>query len=140
MQALLLYLPGHEYYEEDMKLREEDKVWLTTEIESQISKAIMAAGEVFRPEGWRKATNFLREWGLVTVTIATPLTLLAIVVTLAIFAGTGIKESALFRGQTGTRLDAIEKRLDKIDNALTASKLTRDIESSTDNPRMVLRR
>jgi hypothetical protein len=91
-------------------LRNEDKMWVTAEIRAATQ----------RPEvrGIKKALNLLREWSLVGTAVTVFLALVAIVVTVAIFASSNINRDAEFRGSTDQRLKSIEQTLSVIQNRL----------------------
>jgi hypothetical protein len=104
---------------EDMKLRDDDKKWISDEIAAQLRKGIAEAVAEFRPRGYRRVTHFLREWGLAGTLVTVPLGLLAICVTLGIFATSGIKDNTQFRTRTEDRLNAIEKDVTSIKQTLS---------------------
>jgi len=91
-------------------LRNEDKIWVTAEIRAATQ----------RPEvrGIKKALYLLREWSLVGTAITVVLALVALVVTIAIFAGSNINRDAEFRGSVDQRLKSIEQTLSAIQNRL----------------------
>ncbi|MGO8792682.1 MAG: hypothetical protein ACLQVL_35570 [Terriglobia bacterium] len=99
---------------EEMALRSEDKLWIKGEIQ-----------EALRPHGWRKAAHWLREWGLVAVVITAILALVAVVVTLAIYASNHLEQNARFQKGTEDFQKSMEdfkgessKRLEKIEEAI----------------------
>ncbi len=93
----------------DMKLRDDDKDWLQGEISAQITEAISALKDLLRPHGARRVGIWLRDWGLVAAAVATPLTLLGLLITVSIFAASGLTKNAEFRTRTDDRLAVIEK-------------------------------
>jgi hypothetical protein len=95
----------------DMKLRDEDKDWLRLEIEDAINSLV-------RPQGWTKFVNWLREWGIVGTVVMAFLALIALCVTLGIFASSGISQESEFRGKTEQRLTDIESNLRGINEKL----------------------
>ena len=103
---------------EDMKLRDADKTWLKDEISSQIKEAIAALTDALHPHGARRIALWLREWGLVATAVVVPLTLLGLLITVSIFAASGITKSAEFRTHTDDRLGDIEKDIRTIKDAI----------------------
>lgn len=63
---------------EDMKIRADDRKWLTNEIAGQVEKAIAIAADEFKPHGWRRVAQFVREWGIAGTIITAFLALLGI--------------------------------------------------------------
>jgi hypothetical protein len=100
--------------EEEMKLRDEDKKWFTGEIARQLAEVV----DSFKPYGWRKLVHVLRELGPIIGTCSFVLGLIAIIITLAVFAGNKISQESEFRGKTGQRLDSIETRLSGIEKSI----------------------
>jgi hypothetical protein len=65
MQDLMIpFPPGqHQDFDEDMKLRDDDKKWIKKEIEEQIQAALAHIIDSLKPHGWRKAASVVRELG-----------------------------------------------------------------------------
>lgn len=122
---------------DDMKLRDEDKKWLSEEIMRQVTAGISSAVDSFKPHGWRRATSWVREWGPSAIIIATPLTLLGLLITVGIFAANGIKENAQFQGSTVERLNAIDGKLRELQAAQSPSKVLKEL-TTLDKPQLVL--
>ena len=101
MQAKLIEFPVSEA---GMKLRNEDQEWLR----SEISKAIQVSIDSFTPKGWKRVTNWLREWGITTIAVTVPITLLGIALAAVYVAVGEVKQNAEFRGRTDQRLRDIE--------------------------------
>lgn len=87
----------------------------------------------------KKVMLFLREWGSVTALATAFFSLIAIVVTLAIFAGNKISHESQFEGATSEhlrsvddRLKAIEAKLGDIGGKLLASQILRLAETPAD--------
>jgi hypothetical protein len=102
---------GTEGTEDIMKLRDDDKDWIAGEISRQISESL----DQFKPKGWLKVTRWLREWGVVATAISVPLVLLGLLITVAIFASSGMTKNAAFQTRTEDRLTLIEGSLKNID-------------------------
>jgi hypothetical protein len=85
---------------EAVPLSEDNQNWVRGEIRQAI-----------HPSGWRKAADVLRYWGVLGVIITAFLALIAIVITLGIFATNKISQESEFRGTTGERLKNIESNL-----------------------------
>jgi hypothetical protein len=126
MQALMI--PIDEL--DDMKLRTEEQNWLTGEISRIVKKSVDDAVDQFRPHGGRRVTNFIREWGLAGTLITVIVALLALAATAFYEASNRIGKEATFETKTSDTLDSINKRLDKIDTALSLAQL----EKITANP------
>jgi hypothetical protein len=86
---------------------EDNQNWIREEIRKAIN-----------PNGWKKAANWLRYWGVLGFCITFFVGLLAIVTTLGIFTTNRISQESEFRGTTTQQLKTIEQRLTTIDNAL----------------------
>lgn len=82
--------------EEEMALTQPDKKW----IEEQIR-------DTHASKGWKFA-RILRDWGILGACITGALSMVAISITLGVFAASEIRQNSEFRGRTGARLDAIE--------------------------------
>jgi hypothetical protein len=127
MQALLIpqdvFLEDD--FDDDMKLRKEDQEWLTAEISRVVKEANDTLLDSLNPRpGLRRVMNWLREWGAISAIWAVPLALLAMVITLGIFAGSGISKNATFQAATEGRLTAIEKGLVEINKQLAQQSIT----------------
>ena len=101
-----------------MKLRDEDKKWLAEQTSSQVIDAIAAVVDEFKPHGWRRVAYWAREWGLTAAAIATPLTLLGMLIAVGIFAASGITKNATFQTRTEDRLVIIEGDIHSIREGL----------------------
>lgn len=95
-------------FDEDMKLRDDDKDWLRKEMASQVKEAISEVVGTLRPHGARRVIFWLREWGLAATAIATPLALLGMLITVSIFAASGMTKNTAFQTRTEDRLKIIE--------------------------------
>jgi|SRR5271157_2508491 len=111
-----------------MALRNEDKVWIRAEIQSSVA--------LLKPHGWRKAVTLLRELGPIATIIGVFVALIAIVVTLGLFATNSITKNAEFRTHTEDRLTSIEATLNKISSTLEGNKL-KQIGSNPVNPQNI---
>jgi hypothetical protein len=119
-----------------MKLRDDDKDWLKKEVSVQVSAALEEVVNSLRPHGWKKVTHWLREWGLAGTAMTVPVALLALCVTLAIFAASDIKENTQFRTYTEDRLKAIESFLHDLDSHFKAIRLMQ-LSDSPRNPQSI---
>lgn len=97
-----------------------------------IAKATEALREEFRPRGWRRATIFLREWGLAGTAIMVPIALLAIAAGAIYVAVARVDKQARFETNTTNTLSAINEHLGRIDQSLTAVQLRQTISQPTD--------
>jgi hypothetical protein len=79
-----------------MKLRDEDKIWLSEEIAAQLKKAIDSP----RPHGWRQAAYWLRQLGPIAATIAIIVTLFGITLSAVYYSVANVKEDTRFRTTT----------------------------------------
>lgn len=86
-----------------MPLRNEDKVWIATEIQNAVN--------TLRPHGWRKAVSALRELGPLATIIGVFVALLAITIGSVYQVAGHVKEETQFRTNTGDRLGGMETRL-----------------------------
>jgi hypothetical protein len=101
MQELLLLSPDlYQDSDEDMKLRDEDKKWLSGEIAEQLKNANATLLDSLKPHGWRKAAFRLRELGPVATIIAAFLTLLAIAAGAVYQATARVAKEAIFETNT----------------------------------------
>lgn len=97
--------------EEDMALRNEDKIWIKETIQDAVRNAIAP----LRPSGWRKFVVWAREWGILG-TIVTVIVAMIGITTGALYQSfSHIKEESAFRTHTNDTLDAQDKRLSKIE-------------------------
>lgn len=115
-------LNDHENIE--MVLRNEDKKW----VQDTIAEAI----ESLRPRGWRKLIHLLRELGPVIGSVAFVTALIAILVTVGIFASSRLREESEFRGRTGERLNSIESGIKSLTATVEAIRLRQVSENPTD--------
>lgn len=99
-----------------MALRNDDRAWVNAEINTALAS--------LKPSGWKKLSYWLREWGVVGITVSVILALLGLLVTVSIYAAEGIVKNAEFRTHTEDRLTDIEARLDKITGTLSTISLT----------------
>ena len=119
-----------------MALRNEDRDWISAQIRDTPSELV----DTLTPHGARRVAHWLREWGLVAAAEATPLTLLGLLITVCIFAASGLTKNAEFRTHTEDRLNAIEKDVSSIKGSLndilplfreTTIKRLREVENLT---------
>ncbi len=103
---------------ETQKKREQRIREIVRDAVKEETKPLCDAIEKLKPRAWRKALFLLREWSVLTTAIATPLTLLAIVVALGIRVTLDVKEEAAFRTRTDDRLTRTDDRLTRIENRL----------------------
>ena len=96
------------FEEEEMKLRNEDKVWLVGIVHDEVRAAVQ---DYLAPRGWKKFTRWLREWGLVAVIPTMMLGLLTLVFAAGYYAFSRVRQEAEFEATTKQRLDSIEKTL-----------------------------
>ncbi len=115
----LIFLPPTEGTTEDMKLRDDDKNWLIEEIANEVARAISEEIDKFNPQGVRKVISWLRDWGLAAAAIATPLTLLGLLIAVSIFAASGLIKNAAFQTHTEDRLTSIDTDIGSIKKTLT---------------------
>jgi hypothetical protein len=90
-----------------MALSEDNQNWVREQIRQS-----------FHPNGWKKVADQLRYWGLLAVVITAFLGLVAIVITLTIFATNKVAVESEFRGKTAERLASIEDRLTSVETSL----------------------
>lgn len=109
------------YLAEDMALSEENQKWVRDVIQ-----------EAIYPNGFRKAANRLRYWGVLGVCITAFVALIAIAVTLGIFGFSGRTEETLFRGKTEEKLKSIESNLAGINTTLLALRAAQAANLPTD--------
>jgi hypothetical protein len=135
VQTLVVFSPQYveDGAQDEMKigLRDEDKKWFSEEIGRQITAALPAAVDSLKPRGWRRATSWVREWGPSAIIVAVPVALLAIIVTLGIFAGNLIKDNARFQGETTARLNGIDDKLRELRAAQSPDKVLKELTTFT---------
>lgn len=90
-----------------MPLNKDDKQWIQGQVRDEVKLRI----SVQQRSRAIQVAYWLREWGVLGVCITAFLALIAICLTLAIFAFSGVKDNATFRGRTDVRLDKIEAAL-----------------------------
>ena len=109
MQDLISLPPEHyQDSDDDMKLRDDDKTWLSKEISDQIGQAIAKEIANLRPHGARRVALWLRDWGLVATVVTIPFVLLGLLITVSIFAASLMTKNVTFQTHTEDRLAAIE--------------------------------
>jgi hypothetical protein len=111
-----------------MKLRDDDKKWLSDEIARQLKEVI----DALKPHGWHKLAHLLRQLGPIIGSCAFVLALFAAVITLGIFATNRISQESEFRGSTQVRLTNIEGRLGGIETNLLALRAAQAASLPTD--------
>ncbi len=109
------------YLVELLAFSQENQQW----IEDRIQRAI-------HPNGWKKTANWLRYWSLTGVCITIFGTLIAIIITVGIFATNRVSQESEFRGTTQTRLANIETRLGGIEGSLLSLRATQAANLPTD--------
>jgi hypothetical protein len=97
-----------------MKLRDEDKRWLTGEIADQSKKAVDALVNSLRPHGWRKAAFLLRELGPIAAIIGIVVALLGITLSAVYYSVANVKEETKFRTTTEQALNGIRGEITAI--------------------------
>lgn len=105
--------------DEEMKLRDEDKKWFAGEIERQLSEVV----DSFKPHGWRRLVHLLRELGPIIGTFSFVLGLIAIIITVGIFATNRVSQESEFRGTTVQQFKTIDQRLSTIETSIAAIRL-----------------
>ena len=110
-----------------MKLRADDKLWISQEIAGQVQQIV----DALTPRGWRKLVKLLREIGPIIGTASFIIALLGLTGAGWYYAFSRVDKQARFEEKTSGRLDSVEKRLGGIENNLkilpaqiVASKLT----------------
>lgn len=106
----------------NMPLSEDNQQWVLDQIQ-----------QTRYPNGWRKIADRLRYWGLLGVIVTAILGLIAIVVTLGIFATNKISQESEFRGKADQRLKDIESTLQDL-KAVVASIHLAQVSSTPTNP------
>lgn len=99
---------------EDMALRNDDRDWIHTEIQSAVN--------LLRPHGWRKAVFVLRELGPLAATLAIIVTLVSITLGAVYQSTSHVRDETAFRTKTTDRLDAIEGILKLIQAQIAVAK------------------
>ena len=111
-----MQVPDYSWIEslDTMKLRDEDKQWLRTEIADQVAGAIAGEVDKFRPQGARRVGRFVREWGLAAALITAPIALLGLAGTGWYYALSRVERQATFQATAEERLKLIEATLKEI--------------------------
>jgi hypothetical protein len=104
--------------DDDMRLREDDRKWISDEITRQVGRGIGAAVEEFKPHGLAKAVFILRQLGPIATIIAVFVAVIAIAATQFNLANTRLAKQASFETKTDKRLDDIEGTLKEIQGDL----------------------
>jgi hypothetical protein len=105
--------------DEEMKLRDEDKEWFAGEIERQLSEVV----DSFEPHGWRRLVHLLREFGPIIGTFSFVLALIAIIITVGIFATNRVSQESEFRRTTVQQFKTIDQRLSTIETSIATIRL-----------------
>jgi hypothetical protein len=92
---------------ENMPLSEDNQRWVLEQIR-----------QATQPNGFKKFVDRLRYWGLPAACIGGVLALIAMVITLGLFATNKASQEAEFRGKTTQELSTIENRLTGVENSL----------------------
>jgi hypothetical protein len=108
MQHLLLPPSELQDFDEDMKLRPEDKKWLSDEIGVQVKHGIAEAVDEFKPHGWKKAAFWIRQLGPIATSIAIIVTLLGITLSSLYYSFSNVREETKFRTTTEDALKSIK--------------------------------
>lgn len=119
MQAISVPQDFHSPEIQD-EMKPEDRKWVSAEVARQIE----IAKDAFRPHGWRRVTNFLREWGLAGTAITAPIALLALAGAGWYYAFSRVDKTARFEADTSSRLGNIDKDIKTINDSLTSLKIT----------------
>lgn len=110
----LITLPGSTFLKEEwyeMKLRDEDKRWLRDEISSRVMESIKGELDSFKPHGWRRLTNFLREWGLASTVVIVPISLLGLAGAGWWYAMSRVGNETRFETRTSDKIGQIEGQI-----------------------------
>jgi hypothetical protein len=102
--------------EEDMGIRKEDWPQIYAEIDNRV--------ESLRPQGFKKHLESLKTWGAISALWAVPLSLLAMVITLGVFASNRITKEATFEQKTDDEYKRVDERLTAIQTSLSGLKLS----------------
>ena len=114
MQALLTPL-------DDMKLREEDKVWLSSEIANRLATE---RANLIEPSRFNRVAQFLREWGVTGACVTGIIALLGITLGALYYSFSRVDKEARFQATTEGRLTGIEKSLHEINNQVAQQSIT----------------
>jgi hypothetical protein len=106
---------------ETVPLSEENQNWVREEIRAAIN-----------PNGWKKTANWLRYWSLTGICITAFLALIAIIITVGIYATNRVSQESEFRGTTQVRLTNIETRLGGIETNILALRAAQAANLPTD--------
>ncbi len=101
-----------------MKLRDDDRRWLADEVSGQVKQAFADTIDEFRPHGWKRVTNFIREWGIAGAIIAVFAALLGIAAAAFYQATARVGKEAIFETNTGRDLEEIRKEIKAIQGDL----------------------
>jgi hypothetical protein len=108
---------------DDMKLRDEDKNWLTEEIKKVVTDSIRDSVDKFRPHGWRRVSIFIREWGIAGTILTVFVALLALAATAFYEATARIEKQARFEEQTTSKLNNMSTDIQSIQGELARMSL-----------------
>jgi len=86
-----------------MAFSQENEKWILEQIQ-----------QAMYPNGWKKIANWLRYWGVLGVLVTATISLIAMALTLGIFAVNRTNEESRFRGSTEARLTQIETSLEAL--------------------------
>jgi hypothetical protein len=106
---------------ESVPLSQDNQNWIREEIH-----------QAMHPNGWRKALDVLRYWGVLGTVVTAFLALIAMAITLGIFSANKISKESEFEGTTSTRLADVEKRLGAIETGLLALRAVQAANKPTD--------
>ena len=99
----------------EMALRNEDKDWIRTEIQSAVA--------LLKPHGWRKASTLLRELGPIATIIAVVVTLGGITLGALYQSFSHVKDETEFRTHTNDTLKELQDGIKDIRNQLAGMTL-----------------
>lgn len=114
MQALVIPFP----IEEDMKLRDDDKEWIRSAVAEEVATATAGISNSLKPHGFRRVTYWLREWGAISALWAVPLSLLAVVITLGLWAINRVSSNATFQSNTNSDIKRLQGDVEAIKTSL----------------------
>jgi len=100
--------------DDDMKLRDDDRTWLESEIATQIKTAIDALGDALRPHGLRQAAFWLRQLGPIAATIAIFVATVVFAATQFNLANTRLAKQATFEANSERDLKEIREDIKAI--------------------------
>ena len=103
---------------DDMKLRDDDKKWLSTEVGNQVSTAIAQEINKFNPQGVRKIARFIREWSLAGTLVMAPIALLALAGSGWYYATSRVEKQAIFQKGTEDHFKVVDEHLAEIGRQL----------------------